>query len=56
MDTVDAHTVFAVGFGFMAGFVVTALCARWVGLFFAALIGALRKPAESIGARIRLLG
>lgn len=56
MDTIDAHAVFAVGFGFMAGLVVTAFCARWVGFFLAALIGALRKRAESSGARIRLFG
>jgi hypothetical protein len=56
MDTIDGHFAFAVALGFMAGFVITAFCARWLGLFLAALIGAVRKPAESIGARIRLFG
>ena len=56
MGTIDGPVVFSVALGFMAGFVVTAFCARWLGLFVAALIGALRKPAESIGARIRLFG
>ncbi len=56
MDTIDGNVVFVVGLGFLAGIVITAFCARWVGLFLVALIGAVRKPAESIGARIRLFG
>jgi hypothetical protein len=56
MDTIDGHVVLAVALGFMGGLVITAFCARWVGLFLAALIGAARKPAVSIGARIRLFG
>jgi hypothetical protein len=53
---VATSVFFAVGLGFMAGLAVLAFCARWLGLFLAALIGAVRKPAESIGARIRLFG
>ena len=61
MDTIDGHVVFlfvALGASYGRGFVVTGflrLC--WpLGLFLAALIGAVRKPAESIGARIRRFG
>lgn len=56
MDTINGNAVFAVGFGVMAGFVVTAFCARWVGHFLTALIGAVRKPATSVVGRIRLFG
>jgi hypothetical protein len=56
MDTIDGRVAFAVALGLMAGFAITAFCARWLGLFLTALMSAVRKPAETIGARIRLFG
>jgi hypothetical protein len=56
MDTIDSHAIFAVALGFMAGFVVTAFCARWVGLFLSALVRATNKPTTSISARLRRFG